>query len=207
MNISLYSFPNLKTSPLLSTCGRASLAHFSSMVWRNRNILGDASTRRRSHTCHPQERFTNWRRKRGKETRQRMRSLSSPSHLDRIMTGKAVLFVLVTDNNEGPAVLVKCHCSGYSSHLDDLAWSQTDRLLPHETTVLSNANGFPDGVLHYNRKSFNATGTTLSWRNEFAHAWLRSFRLVPSVTYTVCYNKGCRENPRGEWVEMLSISI
>jgi len=39
------------------------------------------------------------------------------------MTGQALLPLLVTDNDEGPAVLVKRHRSGYSCHLDELARS------------------------------------------------------------------------------------
>lgn len=65
-----------------------------------------------------------------------MRDSSSPSHLDRVVTGEASLPLLVTNDDEGSAVLVECDRSRYSGHLGDLARSEADRSLPDETVDL-----------------------------------------------------------------------
>lgn len=52
---------------------------------------------------------------------------SSPSHLDCVVTGEALLPLLVTDDDEGPAVLIERHRSRYSGHFGDLARSEANR--------------------------------------------------------------------------------
>lgn len=66
-----------------------------------------------------------------------------PSHLDRIVTGEALLPLLVTDNDEGPAVLIERHRSRYSSHFDNLAETRSGSIISLTTRLSSLTSIFP----------------------------------------------------------------